>query len=154
MTLVLTSPAFADGEKLSDKYARMTRNISPPLRWGGVPEGTRSLALMLEDPDAPQGTFHHWCLFNLPADCEALTENAEQGPDRDKLRVAKNDFGNTHYDGPQPPEGDPPHRYRFRLVALDVPSVSIPAAAGAENVWAEVEKHAIEEARIEGTFAR
>lgn len=110
MTLVLTSPAFADGERLPEKYARTDRNISPPLRWDGVPDGTRSLALLLEDPDAPGGTFHHWCLFNLPPDREALPESVETGPDRDELRAAKNDFGNAHYDGPEPPENDPPHR--------------------------------------------
>jgi len=154
MPLVLTSPAFADGETLPEKYARADRNISPPLRWDGVPENTRSLALLLDDPDAPGGTFQHWCLFNLSPDREDLPESVETGPERDELRVAKNDFGNTRYDGPQPPEGDAPHRYRFRLAALDVPSISVPASAGAEDIWAEVEKHVIEEARLEGTYAR
>ncbi len=83
-----------------------------------------------------------------------MPESVETGPDRDELRAAKNDFGNALYDGPEPPENDPPHRYRFRLLALDVPSVSVPPAAGAEDVWAEAKKHAIEEARLEGRFAR
>lgn len=154
MPLTLTSPAFADGERLPDKYARSDRNISPPLRWAGAPEGTRSFVLVLDDPDAPKGTFHHWCIYNIEPDRSAMPESAETGPDRQRLRVARNDFRNAYYDGPQPPENDPPHRYHFRLAALDVPSLGMPASAGVAEVWAEARKHAIEEALLIGTFSR
>lgn len=154
MPLTLTSPAFADGDRLPEKYARRDRNLSPPLRWSGLPEGTRSLVLVLEDPDAPRGTFHHWCIYNMDPGREALPESVETGPERSELHLAKNDFGNAHYDGPQPPEGDPPHRYRFHLAALAVPSLAIPAQAGIAEVWAEARKHLIEDAVLTGTYAR
>ena len=154
MPLTLTSPAFADGDRLPDKYARAGRNLSPPLRWAGVPEGTRSLVLVLDDPDAPNGTFHHWCVYNLPPDRAQLAESAETAPDRQHLRIARNDFGNAHYDGPEPPPGDPPHRYRFRLAALAVPSLALPARAGIAEIWAEARKRAIEEAELAATWSR
>lgn len=154
MPLTLTSPAFADGERLPDKYARSTRNISPPLEWSGIPEGTRSLVLVLADPDAPRGTFHHWAIYNIPPDRTELPESAETGPERNTLRAGLNDFGNAYYDGPEPPEGDPPHHYHFRLGALDVPSLSLPARVGAQKIWAEARKHLIEEAELVGTYSR
>lgn len=152
MPLTLTSAAFAEGERLPDKHARTGRNISPPLRWSGVPEGTRSLALLVEDPDAPGGTFHHWALFNIPPDWTELPESVETGPARGDLRGALNDFENDFWDGPQPPEGDGPHRYRFRLRALNTTNLTVPAQAGAAAMWDTARKHVIEEAALTGTY--
>jgi hypothetical protein len=154
MPLTLTSPAFADGDRLPRKYAREDRNLSPPLRWTGVPEGTESLALALEDPEGLHGTVRHWLLYNLEADRRELPESVETGPERDRLHVARNDFGHRYYDGPEPPEGDPPHRCVFRLAALSVPSLSVPADAGAAQVWDEALKHAIEIAELAALYQR
>src|SRR5687768_17037562 len=115
MSLVLRSPAFADGERNPDRHARQHDNLSPPLEWVGAPEGTRSFALVVEDPDAPRGTFRHWAAFDISPGRTRLEEGAgRRGGD---LKQGANDFGDTGYDGPQPPEGHGPHHYHFRLAA-------------------------------------
>jgi Raf kinase inhibitor-like YbhB/YbcL family protein len=154
MPLTLASPAFAEGKRIPPKYSRQDKNLSPPLRWSGVPDGTRSLALIVEDPDAPSGVFRHWCVYNIRPDRDRLPESVETGPDATGLRYADNDFGYARYDGPQPPRGHGVHHYHFRLVALDVPSLDMPGKAGAAAVWKEARKHAIEEADLVGTFER
>jgi len=93
MPLTLISPAFADGEELPAKYARSKDNLSPPLRWSGVPDQACSLALVLEDPDAPNGVFHHWAIYDLPSERAGLPESVEMGPDRHGLRAAMNGCG-------------------------------------------------------------
>ncbi|HVW91058.1 MAG TPA: YbhB/YbcL family Raf kinase inhibitor-like protein [Devosia sp.] len=153
MSLSLMSPAFSDGAGIPEKYSRDGDNLMPPLKWTGVPEGSRSLALVVEDPDAPGGMFHHLAAYNIPADRNELDESTDTGPDH-AISFARNDFGNERYDGPEPPRGDKPHHYHFRLAALDVPSLSLPQEAGVEAVWAEAERHMIEEAELVGTYQR
>jgi hypothetical protein len=97
--LTLTSPAFAEGERIPLKYTRDGDNLSPPLRWTGVPEGTRSFVLIMEDPDAPGGTFRHWAAYNIPPDRRSLPESVETQPEGNALRYAANDFGNERYAG-------------------------------------------------------
>jgi Raf kinase inhibitor-like YbhB/YbcL family protein len=154
MPLTLISPAFSDGEILPDKYSRGGGNISPPLKWTGVPESTASFALLVEDPDAPVNVFRHWGVFDLPAERRELPESVETGPGRHEIHAAMNDFGNARYDGPDPPPGDAAHTYRFRLAALRVPRLDVPVALDAGDMWAEARKHAIEEAQITGRFSR
>lgn len=153
MALTLMSPAFAEGEAIPRKYAREGENLSPPLKWTGAPEGTRSFALIVEDPDAPRGTFRHWMAYNIPPDRSGLAESIDTGPEA-AVRYAANDFGNSRYDGPEPPRGDEPHHYHFRLAALDLPSLAMPGQAGAEAIWHEVSKHALAQAELVGTYAR
>ena len=152
--LTLTSPAFAEGERIPLKYTRDGDNLSPPLRWTGVPEGTRSFVLIMEDPDAPGGTFRHWAAYNIPPDRRSLPESVETQPEGNALRYAANDFGNERYDGPEPPRGHGVHHYHFRLAALDVPSLSVPAQAGADLLWREARKHVLETAELVGTYER
>ncbi|MDK4741061.1 YbhB/YbcL family Raf kinase inhibitor-like protein (plasmid) [Rhizobium sp. CB3060] len=151
MALTLISKAFVQDQPIPRKYARAGENLFPPLAWSGAPNGTRSFALIVEDPDAPSGTFHHCGIANIPAQWTDLTESADTAPDR-ATRFYRNDFGNARYDGPQPPPGDRPHHYIFRLVALDVPRLSIPDAAGIGAMWAEAKKHVLAEASVTGTY--
>lgn len=151
MTLTLISPAFADGEAIPTKYTRNHENLFPPLKWSGVPDGTRSLALVIEDPDAPSGVFRHCAIFNIPATWKDLPEGADTVVGKG-LRFAENDFGNARYDGPQPPKGHGVHHYHFRLAALDVPSLSVPGMAGAKLMWREARKHTLAQAVLIGTF--
>lgn len=151
MALTLMSPAFADGEPIPKKYTRNGENLFPPLKWTGVPVGTRSFALVVEDPDAPSGLFRHCGMFNIPPTENSLPESVDTSPDQGP-RYSENDFGNARYDGPQPPKGHGVHRYHLRLVALDVPNLTIPGTAGVKVMWDEANKHILAEAVLTGTF--
>ncbi|PTQ13595.1 YbhB/YbcL family Raf kinase inhibitor-like protein [Sphingomonas oleivorans] len=152
MTLTISSPAFADGERIPDQYVRDSDNRSPPLEWQGEPEGTMSYALIVEDPDAPRGTFRHWAICDIPANRHELGEG--EGQRGRGLHQLANDFGNAGYDGPQPPRGDGPHHYRFRLAALDTDHLDIPASARADAVWNAARPHILAEAELTGIYER
>jgi hypothetical protein len=117
MAFAVNSPAFRNGEKIPAKYTADGENISPPLAWHDAPAGARSFALIVEDPDAPNGTFRHWGLCNLPGGRTMLPEGVEQSVKTEPLGHAVNDFGHRRYDGPAPPKGHGPHHYHFRLAA-------------------------------------
>ncbi|MFZ9748903.1 MAG: YbhB/YbcL family Raf kinase inhibitor-like protein [Vulcanococcus sp.] len=122
-TFHLESPAFRDGDLIPAIHTGHGLNLSPPLRWSGSPAGTESLALLVEDPDAPSGTWVHWVLFNIPASIKALPAGLERSP-----RLANgachgscwgvDRFERIGFQGPMPPPGRA-HRYRFELIALD-----------------------------------
>ena len=151
MSLVLNSPAFDEGTQIPARFSRLGENILPPLIWNGAPADVKSYALMVEDPDAPNGTFRHCGVFNIPADWDGLPESAHVDP-HGGPQFAENDFGNIRYDGPQPPKGHGLHHYHFRLAALDVPSLSVPVSAGVEAMWREAKKHTLSQAELIGTF--
>ncbi|MDR6758648.1 Raf kinase inhibitor-like YbhB/YbcL family protein [Mycoplana sp. BE70] len=153
MGFTLMSPAFAEGGTIPLKYTRMGENLCPPLKWTGAPEGTLSFALVIEDPDAPRGTFRHFGLSNIPSDWTELPASADTAPDHGS-RFHKNDFGNVRYDGPQPPPGSGPHRYVFRLAALDVARLGLPDAVDAASMWAAARKHSVAEATLTGLYER
>lgn len=153
MTLTLTSPAFADGQRLPDVFARDGQNQLPPLQWSGAPKGVRSYALLVNDPDAPGGTFWHAAIYDIPPDRSALPQGIKPGMD-EAIRFGRNDFGETGYDGPQPPRGHGVHHYHFRLMALSVPNLDLPANTDAKVVSRKAEEHALEIAEIVGTYER
>ncbi len=121
--LTLTSPAFAQGEAIPDKYTCQGDDSSPALQWTSPPSGTKSLALIVEDPDAPTGTWVHWIVYNIPPDAGELAEGASKA-NAPEFRLPKDalqgstSFGRRDYGGPCPPSGS--HRYFFRLYALDI----------------------------------
>ena len=119
LSIELTSPAFAEGASIPRRYTCDGQDVSPPLEWRGVPEDTQSLALIVDDPDAPGRTWVHWVLYGLPPD---LAELAEAVPASEVIpqgaRQGENDFKRLGYGGPCPPRGGP-HRYFFKLYALD-----------------------------------
>ncbi|MEN9979742.1 MAG: YbhB/YbcL family Raf kinase inhibitor-like protein [candidate division WOR-3 bacterium] len=133
--LVLTSPNFADGETIPRKFTGDGEDVSPELRWDNVPSGTRSFALICSDPDAPLGTFIHWVIYDLPADVRHLPEGMPKTGVLDNgARQGVNGFRKLGYNGPKPPPGRP-HRYIFRLYALDTifgaePGISAGRLAG------------------------
>ncbi len=128
MTLTLTSPDFHHAETIPREHTCDGADRSPAFGWSGVPEGTQSLLLVCDDPDAPRGTFHHWAAYNIPPDWEGLEPGYGAGSRPQSFQEAVNDFGKPGYGGPCPPRGDRPHRYRFRLSALNA---RIDADAGA-----------------------
>jgi Raf kinase inhibitor-like YbhB/YbcL family protein len=149
MALKLISPAFDHGRRIPDEHARVGRNISPPLEWTGVHEGTRSFVLVVEDPDAPGSSFWHWAVYDIPGDRITLHE----GEDVSSYGLGINDFGNRGYDGPQPPRGHGVHHYHFRLAALGTDHLDgLDNSPRAAAVWDKAQKHVLNVAELIGTY--
>lgn len=142
----LTSQAFREGQRIPDQYTRYGANRVPPLHLEEVPERARSLALVVDDPDAPSGTFNHWILFNMDPRTRDIKENAVPV----MATQGRNDFGEVEYDGPQPPSGE--HRYFFRLYALDS---MLPLVRGCRrpDLEREMQGHVLDSATLMGRFA-
>jgi Raf kinase inhibitor-like YbhB/YbcL family protein len=153
MSIQLSSPAFQEGGPIPQQYTGDGKDASPPLRWADPPEGTKSFALICDDPDAPRGTWVHWLLFNLPADQRELPEGvpAEVALDSE-ARQGNNDFGKVGYGGPAPPAGKP-HRYFFRLYALDTP-LDLPGGASRPQLLAAMKGHVLAEGQLMGQYGR
>jgi len=149
MTFTLTITAFADGGLIPAKFTCEGANVSPELRWNDAPANTRSYALIVDDPDAPAGTFTHWVLFDMPAERSSLAEGAGA------IGVAgKNDFGRVGYGGPCPPRGHGPHRYTFTLHALDIASLKLKAGAGRREMETALRGHILAQAPYLGRYER
>lgn len=154
MSLHIETPAFAPKQRIPDQFTRQGGNVSPRVEWWGAPADTRSFALVVEDPDAPKGVFRHWAAFDIASDIEWLGEGAGSGELGSPIRQATNDFGNAHYDGPQPPPGHGTHHYHFRLFALNVDRLDLPEGASASQVLSAAMQNSIAEADVIGTFSR
>ena len=151
MTFSISSPAFANGQRIPTKYTADGDDISPPLDWSDAPAGTRSFLLVVEDPDAPGGAFHHWGLYNLRS--RGVPEGFATGDREDDILTAINDFGEAGYRGPAPPRGHGTHHYHFKVAALDA-TIDPPAWAKVPDVWRVAREHIIGEAELIGTYAR
>jgi Raf kinase inhibitor-like YbhB/YbcL family protein len=148
-TFALTSEAFTDGQTIPTQFTCDGADESPPLAWGDPPDGTRSFALIVDDPDAPSGTFRHWGIFDIPATARSFA--AGQGG---AFPQAVNDFGKPHYGGPCPPKGHGVHRYRFKLLALAVDRLDVGASPKVAEVEAKAEQHVLARAELTGTYER
>jgi Raf kinase inhibitor-like YbhB/YbcL family protein len=148
--LKVTSPAFSEGQPIPRKYTGEGEDRSPPLKWDAPPEKTRSLALLVEDPDAPKGTFTHWVLFNLPADTRELPAGAGAGKLPEGAVQGTNDFGKTGYNGPKPPGGKA-HRYYFKVFALDT-KLDLDSKARRRQVAEAMRGHVLAEGSLMGTY--
>jgi len=149
----ITSAAFKHGESVPKKYTCDGANASPPLAWKEPPAGTKSFAVVCEDPDAPAGTWVHWVLYGLPAAASGLPEGVTPTPTLpDGSRQGTNDFKKTGYGGPCPPPGTP-HQYYFRLYALDTAPTLAPGATKQQLLHA-VEGHVIAQAEVMGHYGR
>ncbi|MHC4395754.1 MAG: YbhB/YbcL family Raf kinase inhibitor-like protein [Planctomycetota bacterium] len=152
MEIKITSPAFEDGGMIPAKYTCDGEDISVPLQWEAVPDGTASIALISDDPDAPMGTWVHWVLFNLAPDTRELKENF---PDDETLpdgtRQGISDFGATGYGGPCPPSGT--HRYFFKIYALDK-KIDAATIVDKDQLLEEMEGHIIGQGQLMGKYKR
>jgi Raf kinase inhibitor-like YbhB/YbcL family protein len=149
----LTSSAFAHGSRIPDVYTCEGDDTSPPLRWTGCPPQARSLALVCDDPDAPRGTWVHWVLFNLPTDAVELAQSVPTDPELPSgAKQGRNDSGKLGYMGPCPPPGKP-HRYFFRLYALDVVLGLRPGITKAELERA-MNQHILGQGTLMGVYER
>ena len=156
MALTITSPAFANGHEIPSDFTCEGADISPALAWSGAPAGTKSLTLIVDDPDAPDPaapkmTWVHWVLYNLPADSRGLPEAVEPGDLPSGTREGKNDWKRTGYGGPCPPIGR--HRYFFKLFALDdmLPDLKAPTKAELEKA---MQGHILEKAELLGLYQK
>lgn len=153
MSMTLTSSAFQEGETIPQQYTCSGQDVSPPLQWTAAPKKIRTFALIMDDPDAPAGTWVHWVIFNIPGDRTSLQEAVppEQSFPTGE-RQGSNDFKRIGYGGPCPPPGKP-HRYYFKLYALDTSLVESSGATKAE-VLVACQNHILAEAQLMGRFGR
>jgi Raf kinase inhibitor-like YbhB/YbcL family protein len=153
MALVLKSTAFAPGAVIPKKHTCEAADVSPALEWSGPPAGTVSLALIMDDPDAPAGTWVHWVLWNLPASAHGFPEAvAKQDQLDDGTRQGRNSFRKIGYNGPCPPPGKP-HRYFFRLYALDE-KLELAPGASSSDLQEAMKGHVLSQAEYMGTYRR
>jgi Raf kinase inhibitor-like YbhB/YbcL family protein len=147
----VTSPAFGDGQPIPRAYTGEGDDRSPPVRWSDTPQGTRSVAIVCEDPTGTHGTFVHWLAWNIPPDRHALPEGAGAGAHIDGMTHGRNGFGRDGYAGPNPPPGSP-HRYRFHVYALDQ-KLDLAPGAGRPELERAMNGHILGEGEVTGTYA-
>ena len=152
MEITLVSAAFKDGGVIPQEYTGFGRDLSPPLSWSGVPEGTRSIALICEDPDAPMGTWTHWVIYNIPPDTHGLPENVSPKETLPNGALqGRNDFRRIGYGGPKPPSGI--HRYFFKLYALDK-ELDLTPGVTRDQLLRAMKGHILAEGQIMGTHSK
>jgi hypothetical protein len=149
----IRSSAFFIGNTIPFKYTCDGDNISPPLQWEAPPLGTKSFALILDDTDAPNGTFTHWLIYNIPAETRELPEGVAPQPKlADGVLQGENSFGELGFGGPCPPKNGA-HRYFFKIYALDQ-ILDLPAGANTQQLLAAIENHVLDKAEVMGRYAR
>jgi Raf kinase inhibitor-like YbhB/YbcL family protein len=147
----LTSPAFKEGQPIPKEYAYKDKNNSPPLKWSDVPNGTKSFALIADDPDAPRKEpWVHWVLFNLPADTRELPGTPAGKVDLPGVKQGTNDFKDRGYGGPSPPSGT--HRYFFKLYALDT-VLDLKEGATKDQLLKAMKDHVLAQGQLMGKFS-
>jgi len=162
MAFTINSTAFKEGGTIPKQYTCDSTDVSPPLSWEGTPSATKSFALIMDDPDAPVGTFNHWVLYDLPAETKALSEGMAKDPALPTgAKQGVTSFRRAGYGGPCPPKG-PAHRYFFSLYALDIPTLGLGPKASPkaspktskEEVEGKMKGHILGKAVIMGRYGR
>lgn len=151
MALTLITPAFANGDRIPARNSCDGADESPSLSWNGVPDGVHSFALIVEDPDAPAGTWNHWLLWDIPASTRGVPAGFEPG---ESGVSGRNDFGRRGYGGPCPPKGHGPHRYFFRLYALDQNTLGLAEGASRRALDNALAGRVVAEAEYMGVYER
>lgn len=152
MTLDVRSSAFSEGAFIPSRYTCDGENVSPDLEWSSVPKGTKSIAVIADDPDAPRKTWVHWVLFNLPPSLQALAANVPTTATLANGGIqGVNDANELGYDGPCPPSGI--HRYYFKVYALDI-TISLKSGCTKEQLLTAIEGHALADGVLMGRYTR
>ena len=152
MAIEVTSSAFNEGDSIPTQYTCDGKDISPPLKWTGVPDEAKSIALIADDPDAPGKTWVHWVLFNLPPETTSLNENMPDDAELENgAKQGINDFDDHGYGGPCPPGGT--HRYFFKVYALDT-ELDLGSDAGKDDVVSAMDGHILAEGQLMGTYTK
>jgi len=136
-----------DGARIPKKFTCDGQDVAPPLEWSGLPDESKSVAVICEDPDAPSGTFTHWLLYDIPTSKHRLDEGMSIG------KAGVNDFGNRGFGGPCPPQRDGAHHYHFHVYALDTPSLG-PAGMSKEDAREAMNGHVLAEGELTGIYKR
>lgn len=153
MAFTLTSTAFSEGSPIPKRHTCDGEDLSPPLAWQDAPAGTQSFALIADDPDAPMGSWVHWVMFNIPPHITSFVEGAgNQGDSPQRGIQGLNDFRRRGYGGPCPPRGKP-HRYYFKLYALDT-TLDLRPGASKADVERAMRGHILATAQVMGTYQR
>ena len=149
MTFKLSSPTFSTNDLIPKDFTCDGANRSPQLSWIDAPATAKSFVLIIDDPDAPNGTFTHWVLFNIPTATTQLAEGVTT------IGVnGNNDFGQSNYQGPCPPIGHGAHHYFFRLYALDIDTLKLPAGASRKQVEKAMADHIVGQSHLIGQYGR
>ena len=152
MSFKISSSAFKNGEMIPSDFSRDGRDVSPALNWKESPAGAQSFALIMDDPDAPAGTWVHWIIFNIPASSRDLKEGIPTDPQlSDGSIQGRTSAGTSGYHGPCPPSGT--HHYFFKIYALDI-MLSLSANANKKDLLAAMEGHILANADLIGKFSR
>jgi len=150
----LKSSAFDDGAVIPRQFTGEGGDVSPPLDWSDVPEGTSSFVVLCEDPDAPLGAWHHWAAYDIPADCDGLPPGAAAQAVQQGFEQALNDFGKPGYGGPLPPRSDGPHHYCFHVLAVSTGRLPVRRRPSCLQVEREARRHLLGEAVLTGVYER
>jgi Raf kinase inhibitor-like YbhB/YbcL family protein len=145
MPFTVTSPAFADGQQVPTSFTCDGNDTPPPIVVQNAPNGTKSFAVIMDDPDAPRGTFNHWLAYNIPADGHALRTTAG--------KALANGFGGHGYGGPCPPRGHGPHRYYFTVYAVDTPALEV-SGHSRTDLETALTRHTLAKAQLMGRYER
>lgn len=153
MAFQIESSGFKEGAKIPSQYSCEGADFSVPLKWSGAPSNIKSFAIIMDDPDAPMGTWVHWVVYNIPPHVTALTENQAK---EEKLNIGAlqgmTDFKKVGYGGPCPPPGKP-HRYFIKLYALDI-LLNLPSKATKQQLLGAMQKHILAQTQLMGTYQR
>ena len=150
----LSSSAFAAGGMIPARLTCDGENLSPPLEWSEIPQGTKSFVLLCDDPDAPTGLWRHWAAYDVPADRRSLAEGADRQADQLGFRHGRNDFHTVGYGGPCPPRDHGVHRYRFRVLALSTGHLPLSADPDCREIEDAARRHMLGEAELIGSYER
>jgi len=151
MAMKLVIAAFPEAGTVPQLHTCAGADLSPAIEWSGAPAGTKSFALIVDDPDAPGGVWNHWLLFNIPSTVHAIAQGYKPG----KLgESGSNDFGKPGYNGPCPPKDRGEHRYYFKIFALDVPQLNLKKGASRAELDRAIHGHIVGQAEYMGRFER
>src|SRR3972149_3618997 len=154
MNFTISTSAFREGETIPRQYTCDGADLSPPLKWEGIPAETKGFAIIMDDPDAPVGTFTHWVIYDIPADTNTLPEGLARNPDLPNgIKQGTTSFRRTGYGGPCPPPGRP-HRYFFTIYALDIQTTGLGPKASKQDVENRIKGHTIGKAIVMGKYGR
>ncbi|MEZ0324146.1 MAG: YbhB/YbcL family Raf kinase inhibitor-like protein [Hydrogenothermaceae bacterium] len=154
MAMEVEIPVFKNGEIIPKIYTCEGEDVSPPIRWSNFPKEAKSFVIIMEDPDAPMGVFTHWIVYDIPTNINSLLENFPKKPQVEEIKQGINDFGKIGYGGPCPPKGHGYHRYYFKIYALNIEKIGLPAGAKRRDLLNRIRSHIIAEGEVVGRYKR